>query len=284
MHIADKAGAVEWIRPGIDWISCSFNKEEYAATAFHRVACSLVEDLSRQGNEVKERSMLGYCGYSAGPLFIGENDRGYYLQISGKAADQYYEQIDVFNPHYSRIDVQVTVKFVKYRDNIAKDAYNAATSETQPVHSGRRPKAYIIIGSDGGDTFYLGAPSSSQRSRIYNKERQSELPDYRNCWRYEVMFRDELSRQWANEYRSALDTRAGYCAATVAEWLTTRGICVPFDKYRELLILPRIRINKTDIERKLEWLEKQVKPTTKYLCEMGFRDILMELLLSTPEL
>lgn len=34
----------------------------------------------------------------------------------------------------------------------------------------------------------------------------------------------------------------------------------------------------TDVERKLQWVERQVSPTIKYLCELGFRDRIVELL------
>jgi len=47
--------------------------------------------------------------------------------------------------------------------------------------------------------------------------------------------------------------------------------------------MPLIRTLPTDVEAKLRWLEYQVAPTVKYLCELGFRDTLLSTLFPIEE-
>jgi DNA relaxase NicK len=278
MNKATAPHTVEEIRAGVDWISCTLLKDEPSVTGFWLYARSCIQAVAREGNELEERSMLGFTGIKAGGCFTGDNEQRVYLQLAGEYADRWYDAIDTYQPHYSRLDLQVTVKYVKEQLTIAKDAYNDFLSGNEELSTPSRRKGYIIIGSDGGDTCYLGAPSSRQRCRIYNKAKQSERAAYERCWRYEIVLRNELAREWASLQRRGRLQVAESCVETVGQWLEARGISVPFCFRGDVAVLPKVRTLPTDVERKIEWLRTQVRPTVQYLTELGFESILLEAL------
>jgi DNA relaxase NicK len=162
--------------------------------------------------------------------------------------------------------------------NIAKEAYRDATVANRRLPSHRRRKLYIIVGSDGGDTFYLGSPSSDQRARIYNKEVQSEDPDFVRTWRYECVYRNDYATSVANTLNRTAFVIEEAVLSIVASWLQQRGINCALLKAGDGMALPISRTLPTDIETKLRWIRTQVRPTIKLLIERGMQDELLEAL------
>jgi hypothetical protein len=70
----------------------------------------------------------------------------------------------------------------------------------------------------------------------------------------------------------------------VASWFYERGVHCNWHNGNDLIALPLARTLPTDIERKLRWLEKQVKPSIKWLTDKGYGDTLAGVLgLSHPD-
>lgn len=271
-------GTIEWIESGYDYLSGSLPLDANGAELWAFKCRKVVETIARDGHEIRERSMNGYDGISAGNCFVGVRSDGYFINLTGGYADQYIEQVDRPDLHYSRVDIQTTVKFHVKQDDIAQKAYANASYHNNGLPSARQRKLYIIIGSDGGDTLYIGAPSSDQRGRIYNKAVQSGLDRYLGCWRYEVVLRNDLARACVQSQRNAPMSRYEYLLAYLCEWYDERGVGTSHLCAVGNVVIPRQRASRTDVERKLKWLEEQVKPSIVYLCELGFRDTLLVLL------
>jgi hypothetical protein len=266
---------VELVTSGIDWVSCTLDNREVDYHVWRGDVIYALEQVAKQGYEVQKRRLLGYEGLSAGNCFVGENDRGTYCQFTGEKADWAYDYTIHPKTHYSRIDVQTTVKYREYQANIGKAAYRDSIRGNELLPAGRKRKIWIIVGSDGGDTCYIGSASSEQRCRIYNKERQSEDISYTRAWRYEVVFKNDLACSFARNLSGRADSQSQYCLETCHNWLLARGVRLQGVLLQSTIALPLQRSLPTDVERKLEWLETQVKPTIKYLCELGFRDTLL---------
>lgn len=269
---------IEWAEAGIDWLSCTLKPDADKVGEWRARCAWAIEGIAREGHQVVARSMNGYAGASAGNCFIGERPDGYFFNLTGEYANRYFEHTYHPEAHYSRIDAQVTAKYKQPQPDIGKDAYYAAFEHNNRIPSARRRKLYIIIGSDGGDTLYLGAPSSEQRGRMYNKEVQSQVERYRGCWRWEVVFKNDLGTKFAAALASRPSNATGYVLGVVAKWYADRGVIIPGMHDMGAVVLPKQRAVSTDVERKLLWVERQVAPTVKYLLELGFRDTLLELL------
>jgi hypothetical protein len=269
---------VEEITSGVDWLSMSMPWEADNMQLWYIAGINRVNTISKLGYELKERSMLGYDGYSAGNCFVGERGDGVMMQFTGHHADGAFQALYRADARVPRIDLQVTVKYKTMPDYIAKEAYNDAISANNRLPSHRRRKIYIILGSDGGDTIYVGAPSSDQRGRIYNKQVQSEDPEYIRTWRFECVYRNLQGSVVAAYLAGRVGSHTTTIRDIVAAWYGKRGIdCSDFTT-GGINPIPIQRTIPTDVEAKLKWLNTQVRPTVKYLIEIGLIGELSEAL------
>lgn len=261
---------IEELTSGIDWISCTLGKHESGYQQWRGDALHALQQVAREGNEIIPRKLLGFEGISSGNCFVGENDTLGFAQFSGEKADFAIDYVLAPKVNVSRLDVQLTVKTTVAIPNEGKRCYRAAMDSNKRLHEGRRRKIWIIIGSDGGDTMYIGSPSSDQRGRIYNKEVQSEDIHYTRCWRYEVVLRNELSTELVASVPHDHFERAEYCMAFVLDWLAKRGVSIPNLVAGGATAQPIKRTRPSDIERKLRWLREQVRPSIRLLGELGY--------------
>ena len=267
---------IEKLTAGIDWVSCTLGRTELDYQIWKGDALYALQKVCEEGYTLHPRKLLGYEGYAAGNCFVGDNDTTCYAQFSGEKADWAYDYLIHPKAHYSRIDVQLTVKTDVMNNKEGKRCYRAAMDNNKSLPEGRRRKIWIIIGSDGGDTCYLGAPSSDQRARIYNKEVQSEELQYTRCWRYEVVFRNGLATELARTGLNSTVERTKFCMEVVVSWLAKRGVNIPHLVRRTALVLPIERTKPTEVEASIKWLREQVRPTIRRLTELGYRDAAVE--------
>ena len=273
---------VEAIFAGIDWLTLTLPSTSKGIAEWRNKGIRALEAIAKEGNVIRPRGLLGYYGVSSGNCFVGEREADSMQQFTGYHADQVFDTIYRTDAHISRVDIQVTVKTVERIDSIARDAYKAASADNDRLPVARRRKLSLIVGSDGGDTSYIGSPTSDQRGRIYNKEVQSERPEYTRCWRYEVVYRNDYASSVCAAIYSRGSDHTAICTHNAASWFGMRGIDANWFFSGILQPQPLVRTRPTDIEAKMHWIEHQVRPTIRYLCEHGFRDTL-ELLLFPPE-
>lgn len=269
---------IERLTAGIDWISGTLGNDEEDYHEWRRQCYTALERVVGEGYVYGPRKLLGYEGHSAGNCFVGENNTGSYAQFTGERADWAFDYIYHERAHYSRIDLQITVKRDVMSQSEGKRCYRAAERNNEGLPIGRRRKLWFISGSDGGYTFYLGSPSSEQRGRIYNKEVQSEDIDFVRCWRYEVVYRNELSTRLAATIATSDVERAKQCLSQVLTWLNQRGVSIPDVGNRHAEPLRAVRTRPTDVETKLRWLKEQVSPSVRYLLDLGMREVTLDVL------
>lgn len=269
---------VERLYAGIDWLTLTVGNDAEGIAEWRNRGIRALESLQRDGYVLKPRGLLGYYGVSAGNCFVGEREVDSMMQFTGPHADRFFDSVYRSDAHVSRIDIQVTVKTVERHANVAKEGYQAATKDNDSLPATRRRKLSIIMGSDGGDTLYVGSPSSDQRGRVYNKEVQSEQPEHTRCWRYEVIYRNSRATPIAGAIYGRGSDHTDICVKYAAAWFGLRGVDVNWFFSGVLQPQPLIRTLPTDVEAKLRWLETQVRPTIAYLNELGFRDTLLQML------
>jgi len=267
---------VETVYAGIDWISGTLGREEIEAQTWLYDALHALEVVQKAGNTYKRRSLLGFDGWESGGCFVGSNDTTHYAQFAGKYADDAYTFLDHPKVHISRIDLQITVQYSEELRKEGRYQYARATYHNKGLPAYRQRKINLYAGSDGGDTVYLGSPSSDTRGRVYNKAIQSGESAYERCWRYEVVFRNryanDVYRQVVHEVSKATDI----IIPAVITYYAQRGISVlGMGDWAELPISSPKKV-RTDVERKLLWIKNQVVPTIRKLAELGYAEELME--------
>ena len=269
---------IEVVTAGIDWLTATLGTGAVLDQEWIEKGLKCIDIVVKEGETLEYWRTQGYEGVKAGGCFVGTRADTHMIQFSGRYADMFFDETYRYDAHYSRIDVQTTVKHKHMPKRVAKDAYRDAIAENQTIPMARRRKIFLIVGSDGGDTLYVGSTSAAQRGRLYNKEVQSEDPLYSRTWRYEVVLRNEHATSLSGVLSTKSTNRAQFCSDWTAIWYQKRGIEVPWAYDETLLPLPPIKTLPTDTERKLNWLAHQVRPTVKELIDKLGRDAILTVL------
>jgi len=247
-----------------DWVSVTA-KTTLLNTSLQSLGSMLVAQSIAEGNYEREFHWRGYHGTTARHVSWGVRPDGTLLQISGPmAADHWRDAVSVAD-HVTRLDLQVTAHVDPPTSSLAADLYRDSLAGSGGP--GRPVRTYLYVNSDGGATFYLGSPSSAQRGRVYNKEKESENELYADCWRWEVQFRDPPAGPVADDLRRSGATYQR-CGSYVREWFARRGAEPGWQSSAVVLPRPGNRA-KTDTARSLRWLAREVRPSVDRLRERG---------------
>lgn len=264
---------------GVDWVTCTYDR----GTEVHSMALAQVLPLIRsfaqgngQGYKIKSFGTNGYSGLSIAGAAWARRDDSAMMKLSSYSAGLFQALPDIDNARCTRLDVRFDAKWNE-RDKpaLAHWAYNASR-EYKRQGAGRPWKQSIIVGDDG-NTCYLGSRQSAMMIRVYDKEAESQLPEYKGVWRIEIEFKEDLANGLFHRLRRATDVDAAACEL-VATHSARRGLSLPVtgddrwfpDGYHNQGV--------TDNFRSLEWLRSQVSPTVRRLLREGLRDDIMRAL------
>ena len=261
---------------GVDWISATLGRDEIDNQTWLYENLHALEDVQRYGNTYKRRSMLGFDGWESGGCFVGSNDTMHYAQFAGKYANDAYHMIDHPKVHVSRIDLQITVQYDVELIKEGRYQYARAIHHNKGLPDHRQRKIHLFAGSDGGDTIYIGSPSSDQRGRLYNKAKQSGEQAYERSWRYEVVYRNQLALGVFRRVFDSGDAASTVILSEVLDWYLQRGVVVLDIRNSGSNAIAPPKQPKSDVERKLRWIRNQVVPTIRKLAELGYAEELME--------
>lgn len=257
---------------GPDWLTLTLPIDAPHAALWHVGNIGIIKTIASGGYPEEPRSIYGYDGIGAGGSFAGETRGRYMVILSGERASTHFDAVYRSDANVPRIDIQATAKYDLMPHDIAQRSYDYADAHNRRLPEHRRRKLYILMGSDGGDTLYLGSPSSEARGRIYNKEKQSKDTNFANSWRYEISFKNDAAKRLAAVIATQDDARSEYCAAYVRNWYGERGIPCAYDIDRSEVVLPPTKRAKPTLRRRLEWLYSQVAPTVRWLREEGYTE------------
>ena len=269
---------MEKITAGLDWLTLTLPVTAESDQTFVYNGLMCLDEIEKEGYQLEYRSWNGYQGVGANGSFVGSRQSDHIVQLSGRHADAFFDRVYRPDAHVSRLDVQVTVKYKVMPKRVAKEAYRDAIAENETIPVGRRRKIWLIVGSDGGDTAYIGSASSDVRGRIYNKEVQSEDPLYAKTWRFEVMLRNDQATTLSRSVATKSAGRAQFLADWCAIWYEKRGVTPPWTFDETIAPLPPEKTLPTDVERKQNWLRHQVRPTVEYLLTVVDRETILTLL------
>jgi len=263
---------------GVDWISATLGREEIDNQTWLYENLHALENVQRYGNTYKRRSMLGFDGWESGGCFVGSNETMHYAQFAGKYANDAYHMADHPKVHISRIDLQITVQYDVELIKEGRYQYARAIHHNKSLPEHRQRKIHLFAGSDGGDTIYIGSPSSDQRGRLYNKAKQSGDAAYERSWRYEVVYRNQLALGMFRRVYNSGSEASTVILQEVLDWYLQRGVVILDVRNSGNNAIAPPKQPKSDVQRKLRWIRTQVVPTIRKLAELGYAEELMEVI------
>jgi hypothetical protein len=262
---------IEWVEAGVDWISCSFaasyeNYEHVVTRWQDYLIHSVMPD-----NKGTPFYMNGYRGFKVAGCFTGTNERGAFLQLTGAHANVGFK--DVFEPgaHFSRLDLQFTIKYTEEHTNVAKNAYGAIVRHNRNVPITNRRIPQQIRKPDGSDSLYCGSSRSEHYGVIYNKQTESGAEPYQRAWRYETRCKNSIATGAAAQIPQDTEKRARWVFDRCTAWWRAYGVQPYRLRYRPHLELPKTTVMPSDVQSRLQWLERQVAPSIAWLTQQGYR-------------
>ena len=239
-----------------------------------------------EGNYLDEKAyVLGYRGWSCGPVFFGERPDGVMVQGSSVGSDLVVTVAQGLPVHPTRVDLQVTLEYPDDRRDVGRlvaDQHQAwRLSEQASGWMVPRPPR-LIDGYGAGDSCLIGARSSEGFGRAYDKHREA-CEKYRDrvnrfrermgvyplgTWRQEVEFKGSQAEQ-VYERLSGSESYSGVAVGMVKRWFEDRGVLVPVAA--DALSPVKTIKHKSDVERSLAWIRDQVHPTVVKLIDLGYR-------------
>lgn len=264
------AAEIDNVWYGVDWISASLLRDEIDSQQWLYDAIHALEQVAQQGNTYKRRSLLGFDGWESGQCFVGSNETRHYAQFAGKYANEAYTYLEHPKVHVSRIDLQLTVQYSIDLFKEGRFQYARATHHNKGLPKHRQRRVDLWAGSSGGDTLYVGSPTSDTRARMYNKFVQSGDAQYYRSWRYEVVYRNNYASNVFRQLFGKDDEVKSIIFQEVVAYYRERGVTIHRlgDWKGNAIAAPRTA--PTDVERKLRWIRNQVVPTIRKLAELGF--------------
>lgn len=257
----------------VDWLTVTNNdpKNLYGLVNLGQELTKLCE---RNNYKLSPWHWCGYSGQTTDHCRWGEREDGSILQISGPLADEWFDAAYLQATNCSRIDLAVTVRYDPQREGVAVETYGSGKEWADKRGTG--PGYTLITNSRGGSTCYVGARISDLYGRCYDKWRESGEDAWRGCWRWEIEAKGKVAARCAGAIHSAA-ARPSAIGATVFRYFARRG-CEP-DWRMDHDDVPLLHIRPaTNVATKLQWLERQVSPTVRWLVGRGYETAVIDAL------
>lgn len=258
------------IEPAIDWLTCTWEREDSASAAHLQRVIAFEQVLLQNGNIQEVSQWQGYYGRKTGSFFVGERTGGFCVRVSGSLAHAAFTSIYRPGMHVSRLDVAVTVWLTPH---LATLGLNALSDARLAKMTGKAKNPATIThyeSDDGGFTLYIGKRSSRVYARLYNKEVESGDLYYEGAWRYECELHNATATETAVElHYSLFPLEESICSAVWSYW-NGKGVKPHFDTFASGMEIVLPRRDETTVERSLRWLDAQVRPTVARLIEAGY--------------
>ncbi len=256
----------------IDWITATARCGEKESEILEDIALSALGRMQQAGHTLQRRSYEGYIGLSCGSVFFGSREDGCCARVSGSPAHPFACELAEQCPsvNVSRIDLQNTIKSDTDVPTHARDVLTMIEAAHKKSGSKRALNFEFKHRKNKGDCLWIGSRTSSRFFRIYDKTREQDGLVPPNLWRYEVEFK---GKQAAQIWRTMVQTKCSPKVITdiVVAGFLLKGVDLSWIEQAEPRRLPS-SYQKTDIERKLQWIERNVSRTSKELIDAGYED------------
>jgi hypothetical protein len=246
---------------GVDWLTCTgatiLSREE-----LWRHGLRLLQASKREGEKTTAWHANGYVGWKGAHFGFGSRDKSVCLQLSSFQAEDEWQHCIGASENVTRLDLAVDTHFDPPLPTLSAKVYR--DSDHVPPLNGKPPKRTLYVDSDGGSTLYVGARSSENYGRLYDKGIKENVAPAGVWWRWEVELKGRVAVANGESLVAADDHRVAI-VQEVAHWFGRRtGHTYTSSHLMGTLVGPR---QPTTVDRQLTWLARGVRPTVAALVE-----------------
>lgn len=267
----------------VDWITLTETRKG-SRSRLQNLAVPLIEKEQQRGNQIRAWGMAGYEGLCAGQCQVGTGSQGAIVRLSSVLAAQKWRELCAHADGCSRLDLQLTVRHPTKVDHLIARHFRQASSYRR--EHGSVSTVSLFRSSDGSATLYLGKRISERFGRAYDKEKESTQPEWARCIRYELELKGDRASSALDHLRrthtessdsetsgtpAALASngalQSSWISSTVSGFFRGRGVVLPI--VTNPLSTTSDPAPKADLQRKLEWARKSLRPTVALFASHG---------------
>lgn len=241
-----------------------------AALAFERVREENAGRKSRMG------WVMQYYGDKGEHYFLGKSEQGCMVQASGALAWSNWRTLGKGAHHCTRLDLQVTWPIDGSPGQYIRDMYECG--QASPKREGRTAGLTLTDTPQGAKMLTVGSRQSLLYGRMYDKGRESGLPEYDGWVRWEIEVKGEQAND-LDQYLRLDEMEIPHTRSIVSNFWTQRGMSPFWDTYEAMFIEPPMKRAKTD-DTKIAWIATQVAPAAQILRSHGKLDQALRAFLS----
>lgn len=204
----------------------------------------------------KRWKVLSYEGVGfAGSIRVGFSEQLGWIVMASSSSARFWSRLVGTDASVTRIDLAVTQSLLIEIEEVPRRYYQELTDENK----GRRNYS-LIQNTKQGQTLYVGSRRSEKFGRLYDKgvESGEALPGFR--YRWEVEYKKPLSQELAKALAAVREREADTITAMVFEFFDLRGVPPLFPKTGHAVGLST-EARVTSLDRKLNWIRSQVRPS-----------------------
>ena len=217
--------------------------------------------------------MSGFSGFKMGQMEFGSFNDMSIVRLESECAKLNWFKVYQAADTITRLDLQLTFNIGFEPHQLIWELFKQAAAHSAKLKRG--PKCEVILGADGGATLYCGKRTSNVFGRVYARGPKTKLPEDEHNLRYEVQFNKRLAGLVARRLRAAKD-QGDFCDAQVSKFFRSRGLSLEV----ETRFIPNncLSRQRSDCDKRLQWLQKAVKPSCTMLRERGKLEELLDAL------
>lgn len=251
----------------VDWVTATTQNSRtghYWMSLFH-------QHRNEYPGETRKWKAHGFAGLQHEKLIWAqrESDGRFMIVAQSDAAGEYWVKLRTSGTKVTRVDLAVDCWLPEEKPGLAGEAYEKLR---QTDGDNKRLGYSYITNTRHGETLYVGSRTSQQFGRLYDKGIQQGSCPPGQWFRYEVEFKRPMADEvygWLNDKIDNKTLVGCWIAGAVRQWFCARDVEPVYDSDQADLHLIRPVAAVTSTERKLIWLQDQVKPTVAKLFQLG---------------
>lgn len=254
----------ELIESGIDYLTATCNRDR-AGRKMAALADSILLREKGRGNLMKDWRWEGYKGFQCGSIQSGVRDDGLIVRLSSHVAQDHGQKALELATNVTRIDLQVTLRLPDGKKDLSTKHFREAVKYKK--ESGSKLEIRHVMVHGGGSTLYLGRRSSDYFFRCYDKQHESGLDHYRNCWRNELETKGDAAKALWDRLLDA-DSPGSFAESLLWTYMHKRRLRPIWSSNpTHTLCVP---VRSTDSQKALRWFACQVSKKVEWLVEIGY--------------
>lgn len=267
------------ISAGVDYLTVT-QKDRNLWDNMRAKAFAIAEVELSAGMFGSPKSLSGYEGFSVGGLLYGERHDSSLVQLSSVVAQSHWRSFYEAASNVTRIDVQATFRYECDPAIVVRQHLKQLQRHDRKFKA--KPKTHYKVDRDGGMTVYSGSRTSHHFLRIYDKQRESKLAQFKGCVRYELEVKGKKAVALSRRLFLTRPEHAA-CGRAAVEFSRGRGACVKrllesFAGFASKLDAQYEAARISDVDRTSQWLRVAVRPTVQSIASRLGPDAVLALL------